>query len=723
MSKSVILAEKPSVGKDIANVLGCRKQGNGYMEGRSYIVTWAFGHLVTLAEPEAYDQQYKTWKLEDLPMLPSKLKLSIIKKSGKQFNTVKSQLHRKDVKDVIIATDAGREGELVARWIIDKASIKKPIKRLWISSVTNQAIKKGFKELKDGRMFNNLYQAAQARSEADWYVGMNATRALTTKFNASLSCGRVQTPTLAMIEQRENEIAQFKPISFQRIYAVTEIGVTFWWKNQKNGDTRIFSNKKADQVLTSIKNEPITIKSVRKKKKTDAPLQLFDLNELQREANGRYGFSAKETLNTLQRLYETHKVLTYPRTDSRYLSSDIKNTLVERLKACDVQGYAKQILKIKKNGWSLNSSMINDKKVTDHHAIIPTEEAPRFSAMSDKEKKIYDLVIKRFLAAFYPPAQYEQTEIEGVINEEIFITKGKRVLSEGWKEIYKSEGAEKEEKLPLFNEKEKYKLIKTAAETGETKPPSLFNEASLLSAMENPSRFMAGDDKKLLNTIKNKGGIGTVATRADIIEKLLSSFLIEKSGKNLKITSKGRQLLDLVPEELKSPTLTAEWEQRLESIEKGKLTKQSFIEEMKTYAAEVVQNIKQSSKSFKHDNVTGTPCPQCGKLLLEINGKRGKMKVCQDRACGYKKNISKITNARCPQCKKKMELRGEGEGQIFVCRCNYKEKVSSFNKRRKQEKNSKATKQDVKKYLNQQNDEDLKNPALAEALKKLQKKQ
>ncbi|SDI50206.1 DNA topoisomerase III [Alteribacillus bidgolensis] len=722
MSKSVILAEKPSVGKDIANVLGCSKQGNGYMEGSSYIVTWAFGHLVTLAEPEAYDQQYKTWKLDDLPMLPSKLKLSVIKKSGKQFNTVKSQLHRKDVKDVIIATDAGREGELVARWIIDKASVKKPIKRLWISSVTDQAIKKGFKELKDGRMFNNLYQAAQARSEADWYVGMNATRALTTKFNASLSCGRVQTPTLAMVQQRENEIAQFKPISFQRIYAVTENGVTFWWKNQKSEDTRIFSNKKADKVLRNIKNAPITIKSVQKKKKTDAPLQLFDLTELQREANGRYGFSAKETLNTLQRLYETHKVLTYPRTDSRYLSSDIKSTLVERLKACDVQGYAKQILKIKKHGWSLNKLMINDKKVTDHHAIIPTEDPPRFSNMSDKEKKIYDLVIKRFLAAFYPPAQYEQTEIEGVINEEIFITKGKRVLNEGWKEIYKSDGAEKEEKLPLFNEKEKYKLIKTARETGETKPPSLFNEASLLSAMENPSRFMAKEDKKLLNTIKMKGGIGTVATRADIIEKLLSSYLIEKSGKNLKITSKGRQLLELVPEELKSPTLTAEWEQRLENIEKGKLTKQSFIEEMKTYANEVVQSIKQSSKSFKHDNMTGTPCPQCGKLLLEINGKRGKMKVCKDRACGYKKNISKITNARCPQCKKKMELRGEGEGQIFVCRCNYKEKVSSFNKRRKQEKNSKATKQDVKKYLKQQNDEDLKNPALAEALKKLQKK-
>lgn len=723
MSKSVILAEKPSVGKDIAKVLGCSKQGNGYMEGRSYIVTWALGHLVTLAEPEAYDQQYKTWKLEDLPMLPSRLKLSIIKKSGKQFNTVKSQLHRKDVKDVIIATDAGREGELVARWIIDKASVKKPIKRLWISSVTDQAIKKGFKELKDGRMFNNLYQAAQARSEADWYVGMNATRALTTKFNASLSCGRVQTPTLAMVKQRENEIAQFKPTSFQRIYAVTENGVTFWWKNQKNEDTRIFSNKKADQVLISIKNEPLIIKSVQKKKKTDAPLQLFDLTELQREANGRYSFSAKETLNTLQRLYETHKVLTYPRTDSRYLSSDIKSTLAERLKACDVHGYAKQILKIKKNGWTLNKSMINDKKVTDHHAIIPTEEPPRFSNMSDKEKKIYDLVIKRFLAAFYPPAQYEQIETEGVINEEIFITKGKRVLSEGWKEIYKSEGAEKEEKLPLFNEEEEYKLIKTAVETGETKPPSLFNEASLLSAMENPSRFMAGEDKKLLNTIKTKGGIGTVATRADIIEKLLSSFLIEKSGKNLKITSKGSQLLEFVPEELKSPTLTAEWEQHLEDIEKGKLTKQSFIEEMKTYAAEVVQSIKQSSKSFKHDNVTGTPCPQCGKLLLETNGKRGKMKVCQDRECGYKKNISKTTNARCPQCKKKMELRGEGEGQIFVCPCNYKEKVSSFNKRRKQEKNSKATKQDVKKYLKQQNDEDLKNPALAEALKKLQKKE
>ncbi|MFB4164392.1 DNA topoisomerase III [Alteribacillus sp. JSM 102045] len=723
MSKSVILAEKPSAGKDIAKVLGCNKQGNGYIEGSSYIVTWAFGHLVSLAEPEAYDKRYKTWNLEDLPMLPSRIKLSVIKKSGRQFNAVKSQLHRKDVKDVIIATDAGREGELVARWILEKAAVKKPVKRLWISSVTDQAIKQGFKQLKDGRKFTNLYNAAQARSEADWYVGMNATRALTTKYNASLSCGRVQTPTLAMVAQRENEIAQFKPTSFQRIFAVTENGVTFWWKNPQNGETRIFSNNKTEQILKEVKNHPIMIKAVQKKKKSDGPPLLFDLTELQREANNHYGFSAKETLNILQRLYETHKVLTYPRTDSRYLSSDIRSTLKQRLKACDVQNYAKHVLKIKKNDWNINKKMINDKKVSDHHAIIPTEEPPQFSAMSDKEKKIYDLVIKRFLAAFFPQAQYVQTEIAAVINKEIFSAKGKRVLTEGWKGISNLQYENKEEKLPLLNEKEKIKISKTDSETGETKPPALFNEASLLSAMENPSRFMSGEDKQLLDTIKSKGGIGTVATRADIIEKLLSSFLIEKKGKSLKITSKGKQLLELVPDKLKSPTLTAEWEQQLEDIEKGNLAKHLFIEEMKSYANEVVQSIKQSSKSFKHDNVSGTPCPHCGKLLLEVKGKRGKIKVCQDKECGYKKNISKVTNARCPQCKKKMELRGEGEGQIFVCRCGYKEKVSSFNKRKKQEKQSKGTKHDVKKYLKQQDDDEMKNPALAEALKKLQNKE
>ncbi|RSL32474.1 DNA topoisomerase III [Salibacterium salarium] len=722
MSKSIVLAEKPSVGKDIARVLGCTQQKNGYIEGSKYIVTWAFGHLVTLAEPETYDTKYKTWRLEDLPMLPSQLKLAVIKKSGKQFNTVKQQLYRNDVKDVIIATDAGREGELVARWVLEKSNVKKNIKRLWISSVTDQAIKKGFQQLHDGQKFSSLYKAAQARAEADWYVGMNATRALTTKFNASLSCGRVQTPTIAMVAEREKEIKEFRPDTYYQVKANAENGVHFWWKEEKSGSTRTFSKEKTDKLLDKVKNKKAVITSVVNKEKQQGPPLLFDLTELQRECNQRFGYSAKETLSALQRLYEVHKVLTYPRTDSRYLSSDLKGTMKERLNASDVPPFSKFVLKINKQNLSISKQMINDKKVTDHHAIIPTEEPPKFPDMSDKEKKIYELVVTRFIAAFYPAEYRVETEVQATIENETFIAKGQTVKTPGWKEVYQTDNKQHQnEGLPDMKENDSISIIKSDVEHGETKPPSPLTEANLLSAMENPSRFMKGEDKQLLETIKNTGGIGTVATRADIIEKLQNSFLLEKRGKTLHLTSKGKQLLDLVPDELKSATLTAEWEQQLDEIEKGNLDKKVFIGKMKKYASDVVEDIKHSSKSFKHDNVTGAPCPECGKLLLEVKGKRGKMKVCQDKSCGYKKNISKITNARCPKCKKQMELRGEGEGKLFVCKCGYKEKESSFVERRNKEKRDKASKQDVKKYLNNQQQEEMTNPALAEALKKFKK--
>ncbi|MGY4690626.1 DNA topoisomerase III [Salibacterium sp. K-3] len=723
MSKSLVLAEKPSVGKDIARVLGCRQEKNGYIEGAGYIVTWAFGHLVTLAEPETYDAKYKTWRLEDLPMLPERLKLSVINKSGKQFNTVKKQLERSDVGDVIIATDAGREGELVARWILDKANAKKKIKRLWISSVTDQAIKQGFQKLHDGRRFNSLYAAAQARAEADWYVGMNATRALTTKFNASLSCGRVQTPTLAMVASREAEIKDFTPEPYYQIYAKAEGGPVFWWKHPKSGDHRQFSKDKAEELEQKIKDGKAVVTSVTKKeKRQDAPL-LYDLTELQRECSQRFGYSAKETLSVLQRLYETHKVLTYPRTDSRYLSSDLKGTMNERLKAIDVRPFSQHVLTINKQQLQLSKQMFNDKKVSDHHAIIPTEEAPRFSDMSDKEKKVYDMVVTRFLASFFPPQKKEVTDVKADIGDETFTAKGEMIKESGWKALYEKEDTGAKETVPAgIQEQQTLNLVKSGLEQGETKPPSALTESALLSAMENPARFMKGEDKELVQTIQNSGGIGTVATRADIIDKLQNTFLLEKRGNTFHLTSKGKQLLDLVPEELKSATLTAEWEQQLDEIEKGNLNKKDFIQRMKSYAAEVVDDIKKSSKSFKHDNVTGTPCPECGKLMLEVKGKHGKMKVCQDRSCGYKKNIAKSTNARCPNCKKKMELRGEGDGKIFVCRCGYKEKESSFIERRNKEKQEKASKQDVKKYLNDQ-DEGITNPALADALQKWKNKE
>lgn len=725
MSKTVVLAEKPSVGRDLARVLNCHKKGNGFLEGDKYIVTWALGHLVTLADPEAYGDNYKSWRLEDLPMLPSPLKLVVIKKTGKQFQSVKSQLLRKDVSDIVIATDAGREGELVARWIIEKARVNKPIKRLWISSVTDKAIKEGFRKLRNGKEYENLYASAVARSEADWIVGLNATRALTTKYNAQLSSGRVQTPTLAMIAQREEEIKGFKPKKYYGMKAATTNGLTLTWQDAKTNDVRTFAEEKIDPLLAKLKGKIATVEDVKTTpKKTYSPA-LYDLTELQRDANKRFGYSAKETLQIMQKLYEQHKVLTYPRTDSRYLTSDIVETIKDRLEASRTKEYAQVIAKITKQPIKANKSFVDDAKVSDHHAIIPTEESVPLSALSDKERKIYDLVVKRFLAVLLPAHQYEQTVITAKIEDEQFTAKGKRIIVQGWKEVfsdYPDDDHEEEQKLPALSKGDSLSIVSLTKTTGETKPPARFNEAALLSAMENPTKYMAGENKDLIKTIGETGGLGTVATRADIIEKLYSSFLIEKKGKEIFITTKGKQLLQLVPADLRSPVLTAEWEQKLTKIAKGSLSKQAFINEMKQYAKEIVNEIKNSKERFKHDNVTGKKCPECSKLLLEVNGKKGKMLVCQDRECGYRKGVSQVTNARCPNCHKKLELRGEGEGQIFACSCGHREKMSAFQARRKKNQNSKVSKRDVDKYMKKQ-DEGFATNALADALAKLNLKE
>ncbi|MBU4641311.1 DNA topoisomerase III [Bacillus toyonensis] len=726
MSKSVVIAEKPSVARDIARVLKCDKKGNGYLEGSKYIVTWALGHLVTLADPESYDVKYKKWNLEDLPMLPERLKLTVIKQTGKQFNAVKSQLLRKDVNEIIVATDAGREGELVARWIIDKVKLNKPIKRLWISSVTDKAIKDGFANLKPGKAYDNLYASAVARSEADWYIGLNATRALTTRFNAQLNCGRVQTPTVAMIASREDEIKNFKAQTYYGIEAQTPDKLKLTWQDA-NGNSRGFNKEKIDGIVKNLDKQNATVVEIDKKQKKSFSPGLYDLTELQRDANKKFGYSAKETLNIMQKLYEQHKVLTYPRTDSRYISSDIVGTLPERLKACGVGEYRPLAHKVLQKPIKPNKSFVDDSKVSDHHAIIPTEGYVNFSSFTDKERKIYDLVVKRFLAVLFPAFEYEQLTLRTKVGNETFIARGKTVLHAGWKEIYENRFEDddvtddvKEQLLPHIEKGDTLAVKLIMQTSGQTKPPARFNEATLLSAMENPTKYMDTQNKQLADTLKSTGGLGTVATRADIIDKLFNSFLLEKRGKDIHITSKGRQLLDLVPEELKSPTLTGEWEQKLEAIAKGKLKKEVFISEMKNYTKEIVSEIKSSDKKYKHDNISTKSCPDCGKPMLEVNGKKGKMLVCQDRECGHRKNVSRTTNARCPQCKKKLELRGEGEGQIFACKCGYREKLSTFQERRKKESGNKADKRDVQKYMKQQNKEEepLNNP-FAEALKKL----
>ena len=553
--KTLVIAEKPSVGRDIARVLKCSKNNQGALEGGQYVVTWALGHLVTLADPETYDSKYKAWEMKDLPMLPEKFQLVVIKQTGKQYQTIKNHLYRKDISEVVIATDAGREGELVARWILAKAGSHKPVKRLWISSVTDKAIREGFAHLKDGRAYMNLYAAAEARAEADWLVGMNGTRALTCKYNAQLSCGRVQTPTLSMIAQREKEIREFRP---EKYYGLTLScgGVTWTWQDGRSASARTFSAERIEKIKSQVQGEKLTVKEVhRTTKKTYSP-GLYDLTELQRDANKRFGFSAKETLNIMQRLYENHKVLTYPRTDSRYIGKDVAETLKERLKACSVGPYRKVAGKLISQPLKLNKSFVDDSKVSDHHAIIPTEQFVQLEHMSSDERKIYDLVVRRFAAVLYPPCEYEQTTLKGMCGGETFSAKGRVMKQPGWQAAYEdfqeevSEEDIREQLLPEIKEgtSQMVKLIKI--NEGQTKPPAFYNEATLLTAME-------------------KGGLGTVATRADIIDKLFHTFLMEKKDKDIHVTSKGRQLLGLVPEDLKKPALTADWEKKLMAIRRA----------------------------------------------------------------------------------------------------------------------------------------------------------
>lgn len=724
--KSLVIAEKPSVARDIARVLHCSQKENGALEGKEYVVTWALGHLVTLADPEEYDKKYTKWEMNTLPMMPEKMKLVVIRQTAKQYQAVKNQLFRKDIGDIVIATDAGREGELVARWILEKSGCRKPIRRLWISSVTDKAIRDGFHNLKDGKEYDNLYRAASARAEADWLVGINGTRALTCKYNAQLSCGRVQTPTLAMIAMREDEIRNFKPKDYFGI-TLQAGGVQWTWKDGKNGGTRTFHKEKAEEIREKAGHSVLEITSVEKKpKKTLAP-GLYDLTTLQREANQRYGFSAKETLNIMQRLYENHKVLTYPRTDSRYIGKDVVPTIRERLKACGTGPYRKLVGALVTKPLQTNGSFVDDKKVSDHHAIIPTEQFVQLDHMTNEERKIYDMVVRRFLSVLYPPSVYEQTAVEGNAAGYSFAAKGRSVKDPGWKAVYEEGFQEDEEdteaqemkdqSLPDFHKGQRIQIEKIQLTSGKTKPPARFTEATLLAAMENPVKYLAVKNQQVAKTLGETGGLGTVATRADIIEKLFHTFLMEKKGNEIHLTSKAKQLLELVPEDLKKPDLTADWEKKLSDISKGRLRQDEFLKGIRKYTCEIVDEIKTGEGTFRHDNITNKICPNCGKRLLAVNGKNSRMLVCQDRECGYRETIARTTNARCPKCHKRMELLVKGKEETFVCVCGYKERLSAFQARRERE-GAGVTKRDVQKYMKQQQKEAKEpvNNAFAQAL-------
>ena len=720
MGKILVLAEKPSVGRELAKVLNCNQGGSGCLIGNKYIVTWALGHLVTLADPEAYGEKYKTWSLENLPMLPNKMELVVIKETSKQFGIVKSLLKRPDVDELVIATDSGREGELVARWIIIKAGFAKPIKRLWISSQTDKAIKDGFNNLKPGREYENLYKSAECRAEADWLIGLNVTRALTCKHNAQLSAGRVQTPTLAMIVERENEIRRFVPKDFWTINA-NVTGFSLQWQDKASGQTRLFNKQQAEEILSKVKGQDGNVIEVKKEAKEEQPPLAYDLTELQRDANRKYSYSAKQTLGIMQKLYETHKIVTYPRTDSRHITEDIVPTLPDRLKSISVGPYAEAARALLRGRIKTTKRFVDSSKVTDHHAIIPTEQYVNLSDLDREERNIFDLVAKRFIAVLSPAFEYEQTTVKVDVQGELFYAKGKIVKSKGWKTIYEGQPSEEsasdeeqDQNLPDVKRGDKLKLLSAQLVNGKTKPPARYTEATLLTAMEHPGKFIEND--ALREAMDKTSGLGTPATRADIIEKLFNSFCMERRGKEIHPTSKGIQLVDMVPVDLKSPELTAKWEQRLALISKGKSNPGEFVKEMKSYASKLVSNVIASSDVYKHDNMTREKCPDCGKYLLEVNGKKGKMLVCQDRECGYRKGLSMVSNARCPECHKKMEIKGEDQNKGFFCSCGYREKLEAFNKR----KGEQVNKKDVGKFLNEQEDEGI-NSALADALAKWKK--
>jgi len=655
--KTLVLAEKPSVAREIARVMGARDKHKSYMEGPKYIVTWALGHLVGLAEPEDYDKKYATWNLEDLPILPERTKLKVLKETNHQYKAVQQLMKRQDVGELIIATDAAREGELLARWIMQMAGWKKPFKRLWISSQTDKAIKDGFASLKPGSQFDRLYESARCRAEADWMIGLNVTRALTVRFNAQLSAGRVQTPTLGMIMDRESEINGFRSQEYETLTADLD-GFQAVWR-ATGGDSRIFDPQEMQELKKRVDGRKGTIAQVKKSEKVEPHPLAYDLTELQRDANRKYGFSAKQTSNVLQRLYEQHKLVTYPRTDSRYLTSDMTATLKERLDSVAIGPYASLARPLLRKNLNITKRIVDDSKVTDHHAIIPTEQTVLLNQLNPEERKLYDLIVRRFISLFYPAAKYDSVAITVQVGNDSFHVKGTTVKESGWREVYggdysdddddRADDAADHERalLPDVQQGQSVTVQRCHIKSGRTMPPKRYTEAALLSQME-------------------KHGLGTPATRADIIEKLVSSDTIDRQGNSMHPTGKGKQLIELAAPQLRSPDLTARWEAELERIARGQGKPGPFLDGIRSMAKELVSTVKGSKAEYKPHNVSNSHCPDCNARLLEKKGKRGKFLVCPTEDCGYRRSAEKrLSNRRCAQCHKKMEIK-EGKAGLYV---------------------------------------------------------
>ncbi len=627
MGKILVIAEKPSVARDIAKVLNCAQKGEGVIYGEKYMVSWAVGHLVTLCEPEDYDKSLKRWSMDTLPIMPEKMKLKAIRGSKKQLDILKKLMNDKETDSIICATDSGREGELIFRYIYDYNKCRKPFKRLWISSMTDAAIKEGFDNLKDGSDYDLLYASAKCRSEADWLVGINATRAFTVKYDALLSIGRVQTPTLAMIVKRQAEIDNFVP---EKYYEVTADYGDFkgTWTDSKNS-TVIKQLSDAQEIASKVDGKDGTVKEVKKTAKQTLPPQLYDLTELQRDCNKMYGFSAQKTLDIAQSLYEKRKMITYPRTDSRYLSDDMIpkiKVIMRRLVNAEIfAGYAQNVIDMEK--LPINKRIVDNKKVTDHHAIIPADNSFRKDSLTPEEKKVFGLVALRFIAVFEDPYKYTSTQITVVCEDEKFITKGTTVTDEGWKRLYREvykNSREKENILPDVKENDTVHIEKADVEEKETKPPVQYNEATLLTAMENAGKNT--DDEELKEKLKEYG-LGTPATRAAIIERLIQVGYIHRKGKNLVPDEKGRQLISIVPDEMKSPVTTGKWEKGLGSISKGDMQTEKFMASINRYVAYLVQYARGASPDIKIEDKrkkkssskskTFGKCPLCGGDVLE----------------------------------------------------------------------------------------------------------
>ncbi len=634
--KTLVLAEKPSVGREIARVLGCRKQTKSYIEGDNYIISWAMGHLVELADPGAHDPIYKEWNADHLPIIPERMKHKVIGKTSNQFSTIKSLMHRKDVNNLIIATDAGREGELVARWIMRMGGYKGPFQRLWISSQTDKAIKEGFSSLKPGRDFDNLLQAAECRAEADWLIGLNVTRALSCTYDTRLSAGRVQTPTLAMIQSREQQIKNFIPKPYWLLEANFG-GFSAAWRG-KSGN-RIFKETEADALASKLKNAEAEVISLTEKTSTVPPPLAYDLTALQQDANNMLGYSAKQTLNVLQGLYERHKIVTYPRTDSKYLTADIEATIPDRLKALTGTDHAAKARKILEAGFNPGKRLFDDSRVSDHHAIIPTEEPVIADRLSAEEKALWNIIIKRFLAVLSPPYRYLKRTAEIEAAGESFFISSSTSVDEGWRAVEfraiedPDQDGSGSGKIDGLSKGDKLRVSGTQLQQKQTVPPPHYTEAGLLASMENPAAFI--DDTKLKETIKN-GGLGTPATRADIIEKLISSRYIQRSGGRLLLSPAGEEVLDLAPDKLKSPALTAEWELRLSGIAEGREKAAAFSADIRRNTAELVQSVKSGGKEYKPREFSKKACPLCGRMMMPARDKKGNEQyVCRSLSCGY----------------------------------------------------------------------------------------